>query len=233
MPESIAAKALRPADLASEQTGLGSLRDLILDALREYVEPAHDPALTHGNDWWSPLWQVVRAAKSHHRLRDLDGYGAWRIVRRAVNVEDLQSADSRLADEADVATAWADAHDRIRYLPGETLLERALEFANAYPVAGPRDRGPFYARFLSLLAGYTRLRQTDDPINKYDWDLVAAPVQRWAEILGVQPNTMSAWRRWAVKDGILAPHTPHSHAGKRAAQYTVSLDRLLPVRGRL
>jgi len=222
----------RAGVLTSERAELADLRDLILEAVGGYAEPESD-CRTDGLGWHSPLWQVVRAAKSHPLLRNLDGYQAWRIVSRVMDVDELLEADSRLADETDVATAWADAHDRIRYLPGQTLLERALEFANANPVAGPRDRGPFYARFLDLLAGYVRLRQTDDPVNKHQWDLVAVPVQRWAEILGVQPNTMSAWRRWATEDGILVPHTPHSHASKRAAQYTVSLNRLLPVRGKL
>jgi hypothetical protein len=133
------------------------------------------------------------------------------------------AADSCLENEEDVAAAWASAWDKIRYLPGETLLDAALREADDNPVAPPRDRSQGYTRFLSLCAVLARTREGQIIIG----------IERWAELFCVRPNTLSTWRQWAVQDGILQMTRAHSHAARRATEYHVLLDGLPPVRGTL
>ena len=90
---------------------------LILRGLATYREPDD----TSGADWWSPLWQVVRTCRDHALLRDCDGEQAWRVVRSLVPPDAWLTADSRLGNIEDVAAAWASAHDKVRFLPGETM----------------------------------------------------------------------------------------------------------------
>ena len=144
-----------------------------------------------------------------------------RLVELARNK--LQNAPRRAADEEDVAAAWASAWDRIRYLPGETLLDAALRDADNSPVVPPCERTPGYGRFLGLCAVLARLRGEEISIG----------VERWAELLHVRPNTISIWRQWAVEDGVLQLIRPHCHPARRATEYRVLLDRLPPVRGTL
>ena len=111
------------------------LCSLILRGLATYREPDD----TSGTDWWSPLWQLVRACRGHPLLRDCDGEQAWRIVRSPVPPDAWLTADSRLGNIEDVAAAWASAHDKVRFLPGETMLDTALSHAEANPVVPPRS----------------------------------------------------------------------------------------------
>lgn len=209
------------------------LREYVLDELANYQEPSvselTDPST--GSGWYSPLWQVVRETKAHPLLRDLDGYQAWSIVSRLVDIEEFLCADSRLGSAEDVAAAWADAHDRIRYLPGETRLDLAVREADSYSIALPRERGGGYARFVATAACYSVLCEQDEPEGRTGRGVIAIPVERWAKVLGVQPNTLSSWRRWAVTDGILEPVKPHSFARRRAAEYRIRLDLLTPSHG--
>ena len=193
---------------------------LILRGLATYREPDD----TSGADWWSPLWQVVRTCRDHALLRDCDGEQAWRVVRSLVPPDAWLTADSRLGNIEDVGAAWASAHDKVRFLPGETMLDTALSHAEANPVVPPRDRGEGYGRFLALVAAVARRRRNEP---------AAIPVERWAALLGVRPNTVSVWRRWAQEDGILRLARPNRHAARRAAEYYVASDLLVPARGTL
>ena len=87
----------------------------------------------------------------------------------------------------------------------------------------PRDRGEGYGRFLALVAAVARWRRNEPAV---------IPVERWAALLGVRPNTVSVWRRWAQEDGILRLARPNRHAARRAAEYVAS-DLLVPARGTL
>lgn len=193
------------------------LCQLIREALDAYREP-DEQTMKRGREWWSPLWQVVRAVKGYCRDMGLDGFDSWRQVRTLVGVKRFIDADSRLLCEEDAAAAWADAWEKVRYLPGESLLEAALRGANANPVSPPRDRGPGYALFLALCAF----------LSRQNGEAIGIPLERWAELLNVRTMTMSTWCQWAVADGILALTCQYSHARRRAREYRVSLDRIPP-----
>jgi hypothetical protein len=213
-------KQERTAQLERElRAQIEDLRSFLLTELENYLEPTSFEA----GAWWSPLWHVVRASKVHPSLQERDGFESWRAVRNIVPLKFFLEADSRLADEEDVAAAWASAWDRIRYLPGETLLDAALRDADNSPVVPPCERTPGYSRFLALCAVLARLRGEEISIG----------VERWAELLHVRPNTISIWRQWAVEDGVLQLIRPHCHPARRATEYRVLLDRLPPVRGTL
>lgn len=201
------------------------LRQIVLKALEEYVEPES----TDGTGWHSPLWQVVRTVKGAFEWKNVDGLKSWRTVSSVVEVENFIEADSRLFDEEDAAAAWANAWDKVRFLPGETLLDAALREADANPVVPPRDRGKGYGRFLSLCAMLAR----ECPTAPCGFGEICIPVERWGELLDVRPNTVSVWRQWAIQDGALELSQPHSYSGRRAAEFAVRFDILPPVRGTL
>jgi len=207
---------VRAARNSRERAQWAELQQLILAALDDYIEPEDHS----GTDWWSPLWQVVRTCKAHPLLQDLDGFESWSVVRRLVPLDRFLRADSRLDGEEDVAASWATAWDKIRYLPGEKLLDAALREAEANPVMPPRERTPGYSRFLALCAALARGREGQISIG----------LEKWADQLGVNFKTVSAWRQWAVEDGVLVLTREHSHVSRRAAEYFVVLDRLPLVR---
>lgn len=192
----------------------------IYKALESYSEPK----LEDGDLWWSPLWHVVREAKAHPLLRNLDGIKSWNLVQQAVEIEAFMDADSRLSGEEDVAVAWARGWDKVFYLPDETLLDVALREANENPVAPPRERTKGYARFLSVCAALCRLCERQ---------VICIGIERWGELLGVRPMTVSEWRVWGVQDGVLEVTREHSHAARRAREYRVCVDRLTMLRGTL
>ena len=216
-------KAARSRERRQESA---KLRDCIMSALQEYIEPQEDAS----GRWWSPLWHVVRSCKGHRSLRSLDGMGSWSLVRRLVPIHHFLRADSRLSSEDDVAAAWIGAWDKIRYLPGETELALELREADESPVLPPRDRGSGYARFLSLCAALARSLQADDSQIVPE---IIIPIERWGLLLGVRAMTVSQWRQWAQADGVIELAQKHSYAKRTAAVYRVNLNRLPSVRGTL
>jgi hypothetical protein len=173
--------------------------------------------------WHSPLWDAVRIIKG--ALHDLveDGEEAWQWVRSVVPVERfLDVAGAANCDcpetEDEVQAEFVNSWDKIQYLPGEMLLDVALREAGEYPVVPPRDRGsPGYARFLAVCRAIA---------SQSDTAVIAIPEERWAALLGVRVNTVSVWRQWAVKDGILTMTREHSRSGRRATEFRVDLSNL-------
>ncbi len=210
----------KAASHSHRTSGLDELSRFIYKALESYSEPE----LGAGEPWWSPLWHVVRQSKAHPLLQNLDGIESWNLVQQAVEIKAFMEADSRLLGEEDVAVAWARGWDKVFYLPDETLLDVALREANENPAAPPRERTKGYARFLSVCAALCRLCGHPE---------ISIGVERWGELLGVRPMTVSDWRVWGVQDGVLEVTREHSHAARRAREYRVRGDRLTMLRGAL
>jgi hypothetical protein len=107
--------------------------------------------------------------------------------------------------EAEFLGAW----DKIRYLPGYSPLRCALEHARhttlrlKEEVAQKRPAG--YPLFVTL-AGWLQVGMGDRDI--------LLPVEEVAELLHVQPVTVSRYRRWAVLDGYLKEVKPYEFRGK-------------------
>src|SRR5579859_3337990 len=121
------------------------LRDLVLNALDEQrcMNEDYDPG---SGQWASPLFHTVRTVKGVLNDKGLDGMDSWELIRSLVPLEPILDASATLhgycpATEDDAAAEWASAWDKIRYLPGESILDAALRQAASDPVAPPRDRG--------------------------------------------------------------------------------------------
>jgi hypothetical protein len=112
---------------------------------------------------------------------------------------------SREDAHAEFYGAW----DQVRFLPGRMPLESALEYADRLPLelnAETREGRPEgYQRFISI-AGWLQVGMGDRNI--------LLPVEDLAEALGVQPMTVSRYRKWAEEDGFLKQVKGHVYKGK-------------------
>jgi hypothetical protein len=196
------------------------LRDLVLNALNEQrcKNEDYDPASDH---WASPLWHAIRTVKGVLDYQGLDGMESWELIRSLVPLDAILDASATLhgccpETEDDAAAEWASAWDKIRYLPGETILDAALRQADLDPVVPPRYRGDGYARFLAVCK----------VLASGQGGKIAIPEEKWAALLRVRVMTISQWRKWAVNDGILTVSCPHSRANKRATEFQADLAKV-------
>src|SRR5262249_2713011 len=110
-------------------------------------------------------------------------------------------------NRADAHTEFLDAWDKVRYTPGMTPLDCAVEMAGRFPLIVRREMSRLwtkeYERFISI-AGWLQTAMGNRNI--------LLPVAELGEILGVQKMTVSRYRKWAIADGFLkevAEHTYH------------------------
>jgi hypothetical protein len=171
----------------------------------------------NGGDWQSPLFYFVRLVKAHPALAQESAKEAFRKIEKNMEKWVTKGAPlpraqmwerwldiSRDDAQAEFLSAW----DKVRYLPGYAPLDNAIEQARRYPLA-PRpevaDRRPDgYPMFVSI-AGWLQVGMGDSNI--------LLPVKELAPFLGVQPITISRYRKWAVEDGYLREVRPYRFAG--------------------
>jgi len=186
--------------------------------LDEYVVAAYE----HQNEqedveqYRSPLWEFVRLLKAHPSLTNLSAELALTKVETIMDQwhqteEDLwnpwfgnagSSEDARI----EFLTIW----DSIRYLPGRTPLDNAIERAKRtsfVPELCPTDG---YRRFITL-AGC--LQEVMGDRNIY------LPCHKLTDYLGCKAMTISRYRQMAVHAGIIKIISPHkfSLTGMREA----------------
>ncbi len=122
--------------------------------------------------------------------------------------------------QAEFFGAW----DKVRYLPGFDPLRNALEHARRKPLqlkpetAARRPDG--YAAFVSI-AGWLQVGAGDRNI--------LLPFEDLGDMLGVEPMTISRYRRWAKEDGFLKEVKPYEFHGKggggKAAEFRFDVPR--------
>ncbi len=168
--------------------------------------------------WQSPLFYFVRLVKAHPAMAQATPKDAFRKVETVMGTwvttegplprqhawEHWLGA-TRDDAEAEFLAAW----DKIRYMPGYAPLDNAIELARRHPLQ-PRpevmERRPDgYAAFISI-AGWLQVGMGDANI--------LLPVEDLAPLMGVQPVTISRYRRWAKEDGYLREVKAYKFAGK-------------------
>src|SRR5262249_13207899 len=189
--------------------------------LKAYMAAAYehqDNVLVDG--WKTPLWEFTRLVKAHPSLRSLSGDEAL------AQVEAVLETWSRPDEEHDVWAFWfADSGnsedagmeflhiwDAIRYLPGLTPLQNAIEMAKTWSFVPSVCPTEGYRRFVTL-AGCLQEVMGDRNI--------LLPCHKLAKVLGCEPITISRYCKLAIAAGILrvmAPHTFSSKAGNGTAR---------------
>jgi hypothetical protein len=191
------------------------LRQLLGEAIESHTEPEY------GDAWRSPLWDIARAVKKHPPLAGADGFGAWNAVCRVIAWEDLAEVGS-LGNEDDTCAAFVSAWDAARYAEGETLLSIALARADCQPTIPRVDHGRRFQRFVSLIV---RLGEMVEP-EPDGGRVVAIPQAKFAELLGVERNTIATWIKWTVTEQIIKVETEYSRENRRARRYRLSTNGL-------
>jgi hypothetical protein len=158
--------------------------------------------------WQSPLWEFMRLMKAHEDLARVTAASAFKKVDAALKkwVKKIPAGHCRcgwcawLAEacrddaEAEFFSGW----EKVRYIAGMSPLQNAVEQADRNPLfisdEKAKERPELYQRFVSI-AGWLQVAMGDRAIM--------LPVIDVAKILGVQPRTVSTYRKWAIEDGFL------------------------------
>ncbi len=157
----------------------------------EYEQPSYDEG------WKSPLWDFTRAAKGHPQLCDLPGTKALSEVEKWLRSQ-RQSWTKAFPDtnsQEDAQTEFLHIWEVIRFAPGRTPLESALQKARQHPLVASNHRTDGYDRFLSV-AGWLQVIMGDRNI--------LLPCHKLALTLGVQHTTVARYRKFGIEGRL--PH---------------------------
>jgi hypothetical protein len=169
---------------------------------------------------WQGVFHFVRLVKAHPSMANESAKQAFRATEAVLRSRSRGKGNQRRdcweaslgAAREDVEATFLGAWDSIRYLPGRSPLGNAMELAKRYPLildAGDSDRRPDgYALFISL-AGWLQVGMGNQPIK--------LPCREVADLLHVQPMTVSRYRKWALEDEFLEEVKAARFAGKRGA----------------
>lgn len=185
------------------------------------------PLLLGRGTWMSPVFPFVRYAKAHPAITDLPADQAWRAVRTVVlgwrkKEPDYWWEAHFCVTEEDAEVEFLHWWDNLRSLPNADPLEYALQLADATPLRLLKEvvakRSKKYPRFVSFAFHLQRNIGPRTPIF--------LPIVRIGLLLGVEPMTISRYRKWADQDGYLRKVKPAAYrpkGGGEAATYLFDL----------
>lgn len=190
------------------------------DFLREAVETAHRLNYQEFKDrkWRTPCFQLVRILKTHHELGPMTAAKAIKKIEveirkwEANGIKDFWG-QFFFSTRADAHMEIVDTWDKIKWLPGKSVMENALELAKRRPLRIDAEtfekRGNIqaYLDFTSLCGWLQATLGADVPI--------AVPCREFGELLGLSPMTISRMRKWSVEDGHMTPHRAHEFHGAK------------------
>ena len=197
--------------------------------LAAYVAHQREYADDQG-PWRSNLWTFTRLMKAHPDLKDKSGKFALARVEKVISGWPVECQDVRknapivkkaelrwpewfYVEAEDARVEFISNWDSVRCLPGYSPLKYAIEQADDKPMSFSEDdedldRSPGYVRFLSI-AGWLQVANGNRGIM--------LPVERISHLLGVEPMTVSRYRKWAVQDGFLRIVKLHHFNPKKGA----------------
>ncbi len=182
--------------------------------------------------WQTPLFFFVRAVKTHPNLRGLEVAEVFEQVDRVVQTWGRAKGKNVCGwqhfffiSKEDASAEFLGSWDKIRYLPGESSLDQALQQAQETPLRLPKEiigkRSERYPAFVSL-AGWLQVVVGDGNI--------LLPVDKLADLLQVEPMTISRYRGWAVQDNFLKEVKAYHFKGKgqrgRATEFRFNVARV-------
>jgi len=175
--------------------------------------------------WSSPLFGFMRQVKAHPELRDAKESAAFNLIDDVIQTWRVPVGDRRRRDpgchwwhwfgissdgaEAEFIGAW----DKIRHVPGDDPLASvwaAAQRTNTVlpdSITQPRPGG--YKKFIAFAA----LLQSEMGERN-----ILLPVERLARLMGLEPVTISRYRRWGVEDRFLLEISP-AVRGSRATEF--------------
>jgi len=163
------------------------------------------------DDFWStPTFQFARLMKAYPAFTKLSAEQA------------LQEIDWSLTpwqDDDDVRLGFLLQWTKVRFIPGWSPLEWALEMTDEIRLIPPRcENGAFekYSRFVSM-AGWLQVLRQKKPIF--------LPVVEISEIFDCRPNTVSDWRQLAVRDGYIKMVRKHNVKAKKATHFRFEMSK--------
>jgi len=194
-----------------------TLRQFLVQAIEKAIE-ATTGDVRQGK-WRTPCFQLARQLKAHPELGPLPTAKVIEKIERIIREwERAQGFDfwrkcfgvSRDCAHTEILDVW----HQIRRLPGKDALANAAEFSRRMPLSRnkesfeKRGRSKKYCEFLSL-CGW--LQVTVGPGTP-----IAIPCRDFGERIGVEPMTISRFRKWALQDGLLMEVEKHKFLGTAA-----------------
>lgn len=180
-----------------------------------------------GEEYRTLEFYVARFCKAHPDLIDLDAYAATQVVEETMmNFEDMPERENPWesylgADDGDECRARFEvAWDSVRHIPFCSITESAARHAIARPLKPARARTKRYAHFISYVAWLQLLNGDND---------ICLPVEKTAEILECDPDTISSHRKLAEADGLLTKTAEHV-CKKKATSFRFAVERFPELR---
>ncbi len=205
-----------PTETSPAGPTMSDFRDHIVRVVEETAYETWDEGNPSEGEYRSKLWDFTRKLKAWCQ-EGTDPMAVFKVAEPIVlkmgGWDDLYSLDHEVAP-LEFERTWG----KIRLLEGQEPLQAALLKAMAYKMTGPnaekRDRPmPGYDRFLSFV-GALQFIVGDRPFY--------LPVRDVAKALGTDRQTISLWRRLALKEGLLelvAEHEFRSQGGSKATEF--------------
>jgi hypothetical protein len=211
-------------DITSKNAHNSMTLDKYLDAASEHNRVSIE-GRDHGDPWQSPLFEFTWLAKGHLQMKNLTAVQAlqrveaWLMNGRSGNRDQawLDKFCIVGVEEAEDARAeFIDVWERIKFPPGCSPLETALERAKDCRLQPPDCRTDGYVEFISV-AGHLQALRGANPI--------LLPCHKLAELLGLSHMTIARYRAWAVKDGHLRITRVHRFDSREATEFRFDLSR--------
>jgi len=170
-----------------------SVHSIEMSELREY------------DRYRSRTWEFTRAVKNLPRFA---GYSAEQVA------DEIPWGDTEFSEEEEDILSFMNEWDKVRLAPNQAPLEYALVMADAKPLF-QNQNFPKYCRFLSLAGWLQELMGHDAEIY--------LPVRTVADLLRVDPSTISTFRRRAETDGFLVQ--TQKHTPTKATRHRFNCDK--------
>jgi hypothetical protein len=178
---------------------------------QEYAYCAVAEEQLHGAPEWQAGYYFLRLLKAHPSLAGASGKQAFGKADRLIRGWREDGWEHFLGvGREDAEAMFVDSWDGVRFLPGRTPLQNALEMSGREPLGllpeVKERRTDGYERFISL-AGWLQVGNGDCPI--------LLPCREVADLFGVKHTTIKRYRDWAKKDGYLVELKEARYTGKR------------------
>lgn len=183
--------------------------------------------------WQSSLFYFMRLLKVHPSMEKIEPAKALKKVESTLVIWQHLIPPHLHGDgwrhwfsvgHDDAVAEFYDAWDKIRYLPGFSPLDNAIELARRKPLTthdeNRKARPPQYQLFISI-AGWLQIGMGNKNI--------LLPVHDLAARMGVEPMTITRYRKWAKEDGFLFEKKAHKFRSKgeggRATEFRFDVSR--------
>lgn len=213
------------ADYAAKRPSSLTLADHVAASVEwhRYWQDNGPPA---GENWTTPTWGLLRYLRGHPDLKELRGVEALEVV--ATVLAQWATADSTDPCEhcsglpgEDFRAQFVFGWEEVKYIPGYGPLDAAMDRAKVRPLPIPAAHhvSDEYVAFLGM-AGYLQALIGERNIF--------LPVEAVSKVCGVGRNTISLWRKVAVRQGYLTPRV----LGRRhlADEYRFSVEQFAALR---